>query len=485
MAITLTGSSNTVYVTDKNDGKYQTRGVFFTGRDDVIAGWVDLNNESHLHYVLQGAVVTTNLAIRSRDPYTQREVPVHQSVVIDPTGTVFSADKGLDLDANFSQFILHGTVSAGSSAVDLDGLRWSVQIAGVMTAFSRGLSVSGESANVVIGREGMISAYFAISLVGDQGRIHNLGTVTANGTAVRAEGDDLRLLNAGALTGFAGVEAIGADMIVRNTGSMTGTDAEAIDVTGDKALLINSGIITGKTWFDAHEGRIVNDGLMVGDIFVADHDTFILNRGTITGEVATQGEIDGLTVVNHGTIYGAVNLHGEGSIYRGTGHVDGQVRGGDSDVMMLGGGHDDTFIGNTGDDRLTGRDGDDDLWGQRGDDLLRGGRGDDTLRGSGGSDTLFGGPGKDKLTGGGFRDTFVFQRQNGDDLVTDFLDRIDKIDISAFGLTAADYADVVAPALREAGTASVSLDLEALGGAGHVLFRGAALAEFDAGDFLF
>ncbi len=70
-----------------------------------------------------------------------------------------------------------------------------------------------------------------------------------------------------------------------------------------------------------------------------------------------------------------------------------------------------------------------------------------TISGEDGDDTLKGGSGDDVMTGGNGADDFVILRDNGNDRITDFADGIDEIDISAYGILAADFATAVAPAL--------------------------------------
>jgi len=67
------------------------------------------------------------------------------------------------------------------------------------------------------------------------------------------------------------------------------------------------------------------------------------------------------------------------------------------------------------------------LDGGAGDDLLVGGAGLDVLTGGSGNDTLEGGLGLDVLTGGAGADFFNFSREDGPDLVTDFVSGVDKI----------------------------------------------------------
>jgi Ca2+-binding RTX toxin-like protein len=100
--------------------------------------------------------------------------------------------------------------------------------------------------------------------------------------------------------------------------------------------------------------------------------------------------------------------------------------------------------GGDGNDQLFGRDGNDDLFGDDGDDKLFGGDGKDELDGGRGADLLDGGAGRDSMTGGAGTDTFRFAAGFGRDVIADFDSNPaggqDFLDISAFGITAADFA---------------------------------------------
>ncbi|TBO34225.1 calcium-binding protein [Aquabacterium lacunae] len=89
------------------------------------------------------------------------------------------------------------------------------------------------------------------------------------------------------------------------------------------------------------------------------------------------------------------------------------------------GGHDhlfgvagDTLIGGAGNDQLSIWSSPDDTAAQGG--LLKGGSGQDALDGAGGADTLNGGTGSDWLRGDVGRDTYVFQRGDGQDVIEEF-----------------------------------------------------------------
>lgn len=99
---------------------------------------------------------------------------------------------------------------------------------------------------------------------------------------------------------------------------------------------------------------------------------------------------------------------------------------------MVGGSGNETIIGRMGNDSIEGGPGRDTLFGRLGNDSLQGGAQDDVLFGGAGQDLLSGGARNDRLWGGVGRDTFVFLPRDGIDVISDFLNQIDKIDLTAF-----------------------------------------------------
>ncbi|WP_374798477.1 hypothetical protein [Aerosakkonema funiforme] len=98
----------------------------------------------------------------------------------------------------------------------------------------------------------------------------------------------------------------------------------------------------------------------------------------------------------------------------------------------------DTVLGLTGDDFIDGKENDDILFGNQnndnifggqGNDIIYGGRNEDYLSGDDGNDILSGDRGNDQLFGGAGRDTFVFRAESGADQINDFVLADDVIQI--------------------------------------------------------
>ncbi|MGF6691720.1 Ca2+-binding RTX toxin-like protein [Metapseudomonas resinovorans] len=127
---------------------------------------------------------------------------------------------------------------------------------------------------------------------------------------------------------------------------------------------------------------------------------------------------------------------------------DDSLDGGLGNDLLQGGQGSDSLTGGTGNDRLEGDEGDDSLSGGSGDDLLQGGDGADVLRGETGNDVLVGGAGNDLMDGGSGSDIFQFSAGFGHDQIIGFDSNPaggqDVLDISALGISAANFAASVA-----------------------------------------
>ncbi len=96
------------------------------------------------------------------------------------------------------------------------------------------------------------------------------------------------------------------------------------------------------------------------------------------------------------------------------------LQGGAGDDKLSGGGGNDWLFGGSGEDELQGGAGNDTLYGGADDDELQGGAGNDTLFGGAGKDELHGGAGNDELAGGAGSDTYIFNRGDGRDTISEY-----------------------------------------------------------------
>ncbi|MBX2856044.1 MAG: hypothetical protein KTR21_13720 [Rhodobacteraceae bacterium] len=148
---------------------------------------------------------------------------------------------------------------------------------------------------------------------------------------------------------------------------------------------------------------------------------------------------------------------------------DDTIHGGSGSDVLRGGADNDMLYGDEGDDRLVG---------DRGDDMLYGGQGDDVLIGHFGDDYLIGGDGVDRLTGGDGADTFKLEGAQGVDLIADFQQGADKIDLSFYDIGSFDQLQ-----MQTAGAGGVKIDLADHGGE-TVILRNVEVDELTSDDFV-
>lgn len=114
------------------------------------------------------------------------------------------------------------------------------------------------------------------------------------------------------------------------------------------------------------------------------------------------------------------------------------------------------------------------------DDILVGSSEDNQLFGNAGNDFLEGGVGSDTLDGFEGSDTFVFTSGAlGADLVTDFEDGVDSLDVSSFGFDSAALNSVIGAAQQIGGDALLTFETS-----NTVLLRNTQTADIDTSDFV-
>ena len=147
--------------------------------------------------------------------------------------------------------------------------------------------------------------------------------------------------------------------------------------------------------------------------------------------------------------------------------------------------------GNSGDNQLFGGAGNDTLNGVGGNDLIDGGLGDDTIAGGDNNDVVIGNVGNDTIDVGGGVNTIVYNTVDfGNDIINSF-DAVggtpatqDKIDLSALGITAANFATRVVEAPTVGGNTTFSILAANLSTVlGTIRVNGVTNANLDATDF--
>ncbi len=179
----------------------------------------------------------------------------------------------------------------------------------------------------------------------------------------------------------------------------------------------------------------------------------------------TGGDIDTVTLIE--------NVRGS--------RLDDTLRGDDAANTLWGGTGDDTLRGRGGEDLLRGQGGADRLLGGGQNDRLFGGGGEDTLRGGSGADVLNGGAGDDILSGDAGADIFVFAAgaRGARDVITDFEDGVDLLDVSALGIGVGDKLTIRSTATPDGG-------VEISDGKGlEIVLIGFDVANLGGDDFIF
>lgn len=132
--------------------------------------------------------------------------------------------------------------------------------------------------------------------------------------------------------------------------------------------------------------------------------------------------------------YGADKLFGgagRDNLFGGAGKD--QLFGGTGDDFLFGDASDDQLFGNSGNDYANGGQGNDRVTGGSGNDRVFGGDGNDFLKGGAGNDVLTDGRGLDQMEGGSGNDIFVFWKDTKRDVIRDYEDGQDRIDLTEFG----------------------------------------------------
>ncbi len=255
-----------------------------------------------------------------------------------------------------------------------------------------------------------------------------------------------------------------------------GNDLYEVDLSNfDGVILGSAGVdvlkLTGG--FEPKDIVLERDGndLLVRSI--TDLDKMIRIEAQFTGALT----IEAITFASTGYTLDLVNA------IIGTDGND-NITGTEDDDVVLALGGDDVVIGAGGDDFLDGGPGKDVIYGNAGNDAMHGSSEDDMINGGSGNDSLIDGLGNDMLIGGTGRDTFAITRNAGDeDVIADFTNGQDKIDLSNFSTK---FVSVSQMTYLGYGPRQQGDDVEFNLGSGQTLIaEDTTVGHFDTSDFKF
>ena len=393
------------------------------------------------------------------------------------------------------------------------------------------LNINGDNSVVNISDTGSVTntgtgiSQRAVRMFGDNAAMHNDGTIAGN-VGVYLFGQQGTLMNYGNISSHA--TSLGGSSIYAVR--MWDNGAESDDVSS----IVNHGLLSsnftaidadGPDGFTQLITHVTNTGDIVGDVMLGALDDELLNSGYIDGDIDMGADDDfyfgaGGTVETGHTIYlgsgedEMVGGDGRERVYDGSGDDEVELGGG-NDYVRAGGGadnydggdgrdyisyynssngiridlRDDEITGSwgnndtikdfesasgsgTGDDTMLGSNDSNTLQSYGGDDKLYGRGGNDKLRGGDGEDYFDGGHGADLLWGGDDEDVFHFDRGEGIDVIKDFENNVDTIELDNFGFAS------VAEALAEASNVSGNVIFD-FGSDGTLIVENASIAQLE------
>ncbi len=246
---------------------------------------------------------------------------------------------------------------------------------------------------------------------------------------------------------------------------------------GNDSLIGGAGndILDGGKDVDVLLGGDGNDRLMVSG---TDSTTDVLNGGAGTDTLVVAGKT-AVTLAGFNALAFSIEIwEGNGAGVNGTAAAQTFDFSGITAFTGAGLGFVDA---GDGADTVIGSAFANDLRGAAGNDIIRAGAGNDTVDGGLGNDSITGEAGNDLLKGGAGADTFIFNKGNGQDIISDFVAGAaaghDVIDIST-----AMFANYTA---LKAGLTQVGADAVLTSGTDSITFKAVTVANLVASDFIF
>jgi Ca2+-binding RTX toxin-like protein len=387
----------------------------------------------------------------------------------------WTMDKGVTITTD-AQLGIFAQSAATNTHLIINGQITTTENANTGLQFSA-LVDSGDNSRVDIGKTGVLTGERGALFQGDHQIIHNSGKVTGtNDIGITIHSNDVDLTNQGTITGTKtfGLNVEGADNHVVNGvhGVITGAAGVEFDaVKDDINTLVNHGTIKATAGFEVaifgntDAGKesiedIRNDGKIEGNVMLGGGDDKFDNRGgSVTGVVAGGTGDDSYIVGKQHYRIAESDNGGDDTV---TAYSSYKVAAHQS--------IENTWLGGKANLNLTGN---------ANAEFLHGNDGDNQIKGGGGDDFIYGGKGADILTGQGGADHFFFSTGDGHDVVSDYQDGSDVLELGLLkGITSFDD-------LKQNHTTEHNGDLIIHVGSDHLVIHDLDKQDFDAKDVSF
>ena len=400
-AISYSGDA-TAYITWSSDAWDRDNESNNTG---TIEAWSGLGNATAVHLVNAGNYLNTGTILATgKNNATAFETSGHNSIITN-SGLIEAITDGTN-----ASIAIHNSWATEMTIVNSGTIRGDYAVYADL-AYNDPIRINNEIAGVI---EGDIFLNNTPSVIINNGQI--VGNIsTGSGT------DSFDSINGT----FTGVLDLGQGDDIADMGS---TDDIVIGGRGNDTL-------RGHDGDDTLDGGANNDLLFGGagdDILIGQTGDDFLDGGEGTNYAVYNGTQANYTITDGGN--GTWTITGEGTDtlinIQYARFTDGDVELPNNEPVFT-----------EGDDVINGTEGDDVYNTLGGDDIVNGFGGNDTFNGGTGNDTLDGGAGNDTLRGDEGADRFVFEAGGGNDVIIDWVDGDDFLDLTSFGVSdAMDYA---------------------------------------------
>lgn len=495
----LSSTNGSVLVTSgRNDNIENTGTAAITAQRDAI-----VSAGSHTSITNNGTAKITSIGgsaiVASGDHdtiYSVSQISAGKDVIVSTGGDVKITNDGTSaLSSNHGRGIVsrgddatvtnQATISTKLDGIFSTGVDATITNTATVTAWG-GAAIRSTGAGAIIANTTSLNGKTAgIVSAGDHAAVTNQGTINADRTGVSIAGDHSALTNAQSIAAGTAILVSGNDVTITNDNQITGTskkDATIEIAAGGHTTIVNHGAVTTQsgTVLSSGDGNetVINTASLYGVVDLGGgNDVFKSLKGDVSG--AVNGGSGNDRIVNTGLMEYDVDLGSGNDVFTS---LKGEVRG-----KVIGGQGDDLYvIGISADIRETAHGGTDTIQSKFTYALARNvenleliGKGRMEATGNDLANRIEGNENDNHLAGLGGKDVFVFETGCRQDIIDDFADGKDRVDLSGYkGIDG--FSDLNGGIAQSGADVVVSLT-----GGDQVTIEHAHKGDFSAADFVF